>query len=134
MILFIDDEPRFIAPYIDAFKLSQFDVVVKDSVDEALEFIKKNKDDIDVVMLDIMMPPGRILKGSDTKEGLRTGLRFIELMKEIDEQIPIVCLTNADSKKFRKIDHSNYLIFEKKEIDPWELLDKMYDIKRRKKL
>jgi len=134
MILFIDDEPEYISPFSDAFAFSGFDVKIVNNVDSGWEFIMKNKHDVDAVILDIMMPPGRLLAETETKEGLRTGLRFIELMKTLDERIAIVCLTNADSKKFGRIDHANCSIYEKKDINPWQLVDKMSDIKRRKRL
>jgi len=134
MIVFIDDEPQYISPFTDAFRLSGFDVEVIDNVDTAWDQIEKKKDDVDAVILDIMMPPGRLFRGNDTKEGLRTGLRFVELMKNLDERIPIICLTNADPRRFGNIDHANHFIYEKKDIDPWQLVDKMSEVKRRKKL
>ncbi len=134
MIFFIDDEPDYIEPFRDAFVLSGFEVQLINNVDSAWELIAKNKEDVDAIILDIMMPPGRLLADSDTKEGLRTGLRFIELMKSLDETIPVICLTNADCKKFGHVDHGHCFFYEKKDADPWQLVDKMSDIKRRKKL
>jgi len=134
MIFFIDDEPSYIEPFRDAFVLSGFEVEVINNVDSAWGLIRKNKEDVDAIILDIMMPPGRLLADYDTKEGLRTGLRFIELMKTLDEAIPVVCLTNADCKKFGRVEHANCSFYEKKDINPWQLVDKMSDIKRRKKL
>ncbi len=133
MVLFIDDEPRFISPFIDAFHFSGFSVQVLTDVDSAWDIIKARTDEIDAIILDIMMPPGRLLEGYETKEGLRTGLLFLELMKDLDERIPVVCLTNADTRLFPKIAHRNHFIFEKKDIDPWQMVEKMSDIKRRKK-
>ncbi len=134
MILFIDDEPEYITPYVDAFRLEGFEVQVISDVDVAWHIIRNNKDSVDAVFLDIMMPPGRLFSGSDTKEGLRTGLNFLHLMKQLDEHIPVICLTNADSRSFEKIDHPHCFIYEKKDMDPWQLVDKMSDIKRRKRL
>ena len=134
MIIFIDDEPDFISPYTDAFRFSDFEVKIIDDVDTAWNLIEKNTDEVDVVILDVMMPPGRLFDDHDTKEGLRTGLRFLELMKKLDERIPVVCLTNADTRSFPEINHSNHFVYEKKDIDPWKLVDKMSEIKRRKKI
>lgn len=134
MIIFIDDEPEYIAPFTEALRFTGFNVQVISNVDSAWATITEKKQDVDAVILDIMMPPGRLLEGQDTKEGLRTGLRFLEMMKDLDEQIPVICLTNADTRSLPAISHANHLVFEKKDIDPWQLVDKMSDVKRRKKI
>jgi CheY-like chemotaxis protein len=134
MIIFIDDEPRYITAYVQAFELTGFKVLIISDIDRAWEVISSQTDEVDAIMLDVMMPPGRLLNMEDTMEGLRTGLAFLDRLKNLDERIPVVILTNANKKDFGKIPHQNCLIYEKKEIDPWRLVDKMSDMKRRKKL
>lgn len=81
MIIFIDDEPDYIEPYTDAFVISGFKVKTIDNVDHAWKEINQNIKELDAVVLDIMMPSGRLFGGKDTKSGLRTGLHFLDLMK-----------------------------------------------------
>jgi DNA-binding response OmpR family regulator len=134
MIVFIDDEPEFISPFTDALTLSGFEVKIIADVDSAWTLVQDEKEKVDIVILDIMMPPGHLFNDEDTKHGLRTGLHFLGLMKELDERIPILCLTNADTRLFPKIDHQNYFLYEKKDLDPWRLVNLMSEIKRRKKI
>ncbi len=134
MIIFIDDEPEYITPFTEAFRFSGFQVNVISNVDAAWATIVENLEDVDAVILDIMMPPGRLFEDQDTKEGLRTGLRFLEKMRGLDERIPVICLTNTDTRSLPEISHANHFIYEKKDVNPWQLVDKMSDVKRRKKL
>ncbi len=134
MIILIDDEPEYVLPFTNALRFTGFEVLVISNVDSAWATITEKQQDVDAVILDIMMPPGRLLEGQDTKEGLRTGLRFLEMMKDLDERIPVICLTNTDTRSLPAIIHANHLVFEKKDINPWQLVDKMSDVKRRKKI
>lgn len=133
MILFIDDEPEYISAFAQAFELTDFEVSTITNLDEAWEYLKENKDEVDAIILDVMMPPGKLLNLEETANGLRSGIIFLEYLKELDEGIPVIILTNANKKNIEKISHRNYFIYEKKEIDPWSLVDKMDNIKRRTK-
>mgnify|MGYP003352265580 CR=1 FL=1 len=44
MILFIDDEPEYIAPYAQALELSDFDVYISPSIHEAETIIQSDPD------------------------------------------------------------------------------------------
>jgi DNA-binding NtrC family response regulator len=76
MILFVDDEIRGVDSYITELHLSGFDVSFQENVDEALRVLEERIDDVDLVILDIMMPPALTFIDMDTQLGLRTGLRF----------------------------------------------------------
>jgi CheY-like chemotaxis protein len=132
MILFIDDEPHRIRSYTQAFELTGFPIMVINSVDEAWQIIETQKKDILAVIVDIMMPPGELLEMESTKEGLRTGVVFIERLKNLDEGIPVVVLTNAEKGELGIISHRNCHIFLKKEMNPWGLVDRVSDMKRKK--
>jgi DNA-binding NtrC family response regulator len=132
IILFIDDEPHYILPYTQAFALKGFDVKVVNSVDEAWKIIESSTRDILAIIVDIMMPPGKLLESESTKQGLRTGEVFIEKLKTVDEGIPVVVLTNAEKAELGNISHRNCLIFPKKEISPWGLVDKVSEMKRKR--
>jgi CheY-like chemotaxis protein len=53
-ILFIDDEPEFIYPQIEALEDSGYEVVLKTNPDEGFSELLKN--DYDLIILDIIMP------------------------------------------------------------------------------
>jgi len=133
MILFIDDEPDYVKPFLKAFELSGFPVYITTDLDNALTTIESQEDDILAIILDIMMPPGKLFDLENTDQGLRTGLRLLEHLKEVYEKIPVVILTNLDKSRLGKITHGNCLIFEKKEITPWELVNKVANMKRKVK-
>jgi DNA-binding NtrC family response regulator len=132
MIIFIDDEPHYIRPYTQAFVLQGFDVKVINNVDEAWKVIESSKKNVLAIIIDIMMPPGKLLESESTKQGLRTGEVFIEKLKTLDEGIPVVVLTNAEKADLGNISHRNFLIFQKKDISPWGLVDKISEMKRKR--
>ena len=78
MILFVDDEKRRMKSYIDELKLSGYEVEIKSDVDSALDFFNKNHKQIELLILDIMMPSGNTFENVDTKYGLRTGISLYE--------------------------------------------------------
>lgn len=135
MILFIDDEPEKITGYTQAFELSGFEVVLLSSIDDAYATLEDIPNEVEAIILDVMMPSGIGLDPVDTKDGLETGIRFLEWLKKFHEVIPIVILTNTinANKKFN-ITHKNCIVYEKKDIGPWALLDKMSEIKRKPRL
>jgi len=67
-VLFVDDEEMIV--YVGAMMLKQigYDVIVAGSGKEAVEIYKKNRDRIDVVILDMVMP---IMSGGVTYEKLK---------------------------------------------------------------
>ena len=133
MILFIDDEPQYISSFVQAFELSNFDVEVITSIDEALIFVENHSAEIDIIILDVMMPAESWIKYDECREGLRTGILFTDWLKKFDEEIPVLILTNANKSYFKELTHRNCQVYEKKEIDPWKLVERMDDIKRRRK-
>lgn len=133
MIIFIDDELNYISAFIQAFEMTGFSVETEKSIDQAWEKISNNPEAVDAIILDIMMPHGRLFTFEETEGGLNTGLMFIEKMIELDEQIPIIVLTNTDKSKLGKITHRNCKTLEKKSVDPWNLVDLTKKVKRRAK-
>jgi CheY-like chemotaxis protein len=74
-ILFVDDEllPGQTAPggnymwyYVQALRDAGFQVTEADTTDEAFERLAVSETPFRLVILDVMMPPGRSLQGEDT--------------------------------------------------------------------
>ena len=122
MILFIDDEPQYVDAFLQAFEFSGIYSKIITTIDAAWSYINENPEEIDAIILDIMMSPGHLFSDFDSKGGLETGFLFIERMKDFNERIPIIVLTNTDRKKFKKIQHNNCYMYEKKSTDPWKLV------------
>lgn len=94
MILFIDDERRGIASYIEEIAFSGYQVELKNDIDSAFQFIKDNSNKIKLIILDIFMPPGKLLKSIDTDDGLKTGVFFYQEIRQISPDLPIIVFTN----------------------------------------
>lgn len=102
IILFIDDElyPDLKDPdnnymwyYKDALLEEDYKLIEATGTDEALALLKKHAD-IDLIILDIMMPPGKVFEQVDTMEGLRTGVNLADVLNKKYPKIPILVLTN----------------------------------------
>lgn len=125
MILFIDDEERHIDSHVQDLRLSGHKVSLLQNVDEALEFFEKNLPQIDLVILDIMMPAGTAFIDVDTMQGLRTGLFVYEKIRQKVSELPVIILTNVSeerlAERFRKEKKCWFL--RKEEYLPFELTE-----------
>ena len=101
-IILIDDESREMDSYFQELKLAfknKYEIVFVKNVDSAYEFLQKNYDRIKLVILDVMMPPGKLLKYVDTDDGLRTGVLFHKKIRNIFSDLPIIIFTNFSSEE-----------------------------------
>lgn len=123
MILFVDDERRHISSYVSELEELGYRVVCENSVDQALQFLNNNRSNLKLIILDIMMPPGRSFKKMDTDEGRRTGVYFFEQVKERAPELPVIVLTNVsdDDVLDRLRDEENCWYFQKKDYLPYEI-------------
>ena len=127
MILFVDDESRGIKNYVEELKLSGYEVTFKDDVDSAFGFLNENSDKIHLVILDVMMPPGKLLRDVDTDGGLRTGMRFHQKIRKIAPKLPIIIFTNFSSEELEyeinQYEQSKFL--RKADYLPFELVEEI---------
>ena len=94
-ILFIDEEPEYIRPYIEALRDEGYKVTLATTVDQAYRLL--DEQEFDLIVLDLIMPPGQSEK-KETREELNyaeTGIRLCKYIRDklgfID--IPIIFLT-----------------------------------------
>ena len=99
MILFIDDEEKRVETYLQELTLARKEVSFQYNVDKALAFFKKNAANIDLVILDIMMPFGDAFTPEETKQGLRTGLSVYQRIRERSSDLPMLILTNVSDEQ-----------------------------------
>ena len=95
MILLIDDERLVMQYYVRELKRVGFQVKQCFDPDSTFEFIEKKKPEISLIILDIMMLPGKKYQGADTENGLRTGLFILNDLRDKFPDVPIVVLTNV---------------------------------------
>jgi CheY-like chemotaxis protein len=110
-ILLIDDEidPSATEPhgdymwyYFEALQERKMDVKRAVGPDDALDLLSAEKGLFDLVIVDIMMPPGKTLAGEETGNGLRTGIAITEKIVELYPSIQIVVLTNSRDPEIQR--------------------------------
>lgn len=132
MILFVDDEQREMDSYYLELQiqLSTNEVVFMKKVDDARKFFKENINQIQLLILDIMMPPGVEYKDVDTQQGLRTGVKFFETVRTESPDLPVIIFTNVSdqgvAEHFIKQDKCQF--FRKENYAPSELAEEVIKI------
>ena len=95
MILIIDDEPWTMEPYIRELRKSKISYVIIDTLQGGVDFINSHIDEIEIVVLDMMMPlPENIIDKEEYEGGLKAGLYVFRKIIEIEPKMPIIVLTN----------------------------------------
>ncbi len=103
MILFIDDEKRYVKNYIEALEEVGFEVNYINNVGDALEFIKSEESKkIELIVLDVMMPSGKIFTNEETDEGLNTGIGFYKKFRDNFPNTKVFMLTNVTRENVRE--------------------------------
>lgn len=127
MIMMVDDEVR----RMDAYRLELQDVgyqveLYKD-VDAALEALTANLPHVQLLILDVMMSPGRAFRDLDTQDGLRTGERFYEHVRSLNADLSVIFLTNVSDPSFaRKYQGKRHCkLLRKEDYQPFELADEV---------
>lgn len=127
MILFVDDEKRRMKSYVEELELSNFQVEFKPDVDSALEAFAQHQDQIELLILDIMMPTGDSFSDNQTTHGLRTGFAFYQKIREQNPNLPIVIFTNvSDESLVKEINQDKQSAFcQKDSFLPFKLAEKV---------
>src|SRR5271169_439864 len=92
-ILFIDDLIEEIRAFSKALEREGHTVEKVTEPDEALKKLRTTS--YDVLVLDIMMPPGSYIQHPDNKEGMITGILLLQDIRKEFPNIPAVVLTNV---------------------------------------
>jgi len=116
MILFIDDEARLMDSHRQhlVFKLDEHQKELKyfSEVDPAMEFFDAYKDELELAILDVMMPPGHSFD-KDSNHGLKTGYLIYRKFRAASPFLPMLFYTNsadeALANKAREDQHLKYL-------------------------
>ncbi len=97
VVLLIDDDKMPMKFYIRALEQKGFEVKQCFEPDCALEFMQKRGTQIAVIILDIMMPPGKIYENEETNQGLRTGVFLLKNIRKEGycQNTPVIVLTNV---------------------------------------
>jgi CheY-like chemotaxis protein len=125
MILFLDDEKRYMDTYKVELEIQGYEVSFKNNVDDAVKFFDAHTNSIQLIILDIMMPPGQSFQGENTSDGLRTGVRFYERIRELAPHLPILIFTNVSDERLAKRfeAEANCRFLRKEDYLPHELVE-----------
>jgi CheY-like chemotaxis protein len=93
MILFVDDEKRYVDNLLEELNLLGREVEFCDGVDKAMEKFQTFGDKIELIVCDVMMPHGKSFKSEETEHNRITGLRFLARVRERGFNKQFVLLT-----------------------------------------
>ncbi len=97
MIVFIDDEPRFVEPYVDSAESRGLPTRVLSSVAEVQAYLLESPDPPKCIVLDVMFPSDPGLPGSLTDRGMTTGMPLFASLRARFPSVHIVVLTSSSS-------------------------------------
>ena len=110
-ILLIDDEINpgakepdmdYMWHYAKALEEAGHTVTAVNRADDALNKLKSKKNQFSLVVLDIMMPPGRELARESHLKGMRTGIYLALRLSEEYPKLPVVILTNSRDPEIQR--------------------------------
>ena len=101
-ILFIDDDLEGrMSSYKDELEINGYSVLSATTPAQALEDVQNNKEKIDIVILDIMMPHGSELDVRKTDLGRRAGVELFSQIRMQLPETPIVILTVVRDRELK---------------------------------
>lgn len=134
LVLMVDDDRLPMSYYVKALEKEGFNVEHCLEPDSALDFANKKGSEIDLIILDVMMPPGKVFEKEDTHEGLRTGVFLLKEIRKICSNMPIVILTNVKNSKTLDefVDKPMIRIIQKIDCPPFDLIEIVNEILKTK--
>jgi len=124
VLLFIDDERRRMAPFVEELEASRYPVHFEEQADSAWQFFETHKAEIKLVILDIMMAPGGIGDSESPGAGSRTGVLLFERIRSVTPRMLVIIFTNvsdpAVAQRFARENECQF--FRKASLLPHELV------------
>jgi CheY-like chemotaxis protein len=123
-ILFLDDDVFQTKYHVDELRTA-FRVERRSDVDRAIQdfvAIKEAEGPWSGAVLDIMMPPGKLVAGSP--DGMRTGWYVFKELRKLQPGLPVIVITNLGEEEVKDWfrDDTNVKVFDKVLVLPDELL------------
>jgi CheY-like chemotaxis protein len=98
VILYIEDQP--FGTRVKMLEDEGYKIIVASDGTEALNCLKREK--VDLILLDIMLPPGDELNIDDAREGFSTGVVFTKKIKNEGLNLPIIVITANPDRDVEK--------------------------------
>jgi CheY-like chemotaxis protein len=104
-ILFIDDEPEFVSPQVEALEEAEYEVTLETDPDAAVALLQEQE--FDLIILDLIMPPRREDREESGDHELDFAETGVKLHQEIRDKlgltaIPIIFLTVVRDQDIRR--------------------------------
>jgi DNA-binding NtrC family response regulator len=81
--IWIDDDSYRAKSLLDLLDLYGINTILYSDLNDALMNIRQDYKNIDVIILDILMPPGNLFTCNETNEGRKTGILLYEKIRDI---------------------------------------------------
>lgn len=124
-VFFIDDDRRLIQRYARAVADRNYNVHLEYDVDKALAYARETPQ-IDVIVWDMVMPPGKSFESQESEGGLETGRFLYKELRSIHPQALFILLsghvTEYDKQSFHHPDQRSH-IFVKLTTSPESLAE-----------
>ena len=97
LVLMIEDEEAPNIYYIRALERAGYTVELRPDPASALDFARQHRDEISIILLDVMMPPGSAYSREETEDGMRTGLLVYRDLQHSNccDKVPVIILTSV---------------------------------------
>lgn len=102
-VLFIDDDMRLISSFADAVRSAGFSTRHFRAPDPALEYLRTDAN-ADLIVWDMMLPPGAAFRDVDTESGLSTGRHLFWKMRELRPACHYLLFTARGDVSFVEFD------------------------------
>jgi CheY-like chemotaxis protein len=104
-ILFIDDETHFASYDIEAMKDANYEVIHHDTAAGGLAHIREHSGEIDLIVLDIVMPTPKDVAPTETNGGLDTGIWLLRQVRDLiaENLIPVIVLSGRGSASLEHV-------------------------------
>lgn len=126
-IMFIDDEPRRMSIYVEELEEAGHEVLFRDNTDSALVTLRDPSEHLDLVVVDISVPPGMEYRFEDTDNGSRTGIALYDTIRKERPGQKVMVFTNVRdprlAEQFAKEDGRICLFARKPDILPFQLVE-----------
>ncbi len=123
MILFVDDEERRTEAYREACELAGLKIDFIDDAETVVDFLRDRKAEIQLLVLDVMMPMGSRYNRPEATFGTRTGLEIFKDVRTLSPTLPVLLFTQSHD---REVDlavegDDNALVARKQDVLPSDL-------------
>lgn len=103
-VLFIDDDTRLISSFAEAVREAGFSTHYFRAPDPALEYLRRKDTVADLIVWDMMLPPGQVFRDVDTESGLSTGKHLFWKMQELRPASHYLLFTARGDMSFVEFD------------------------------